>query len=42
MKYIDMHCDTMASIWYSRLRGENFDLSDAPLMVNLNKLKQGD
>ena len=42
MKYIDMHCDTMAEIWYAKLRGENYDIKDAPLMINLEKLKKGD
>ncbi len=42
MKYIDMHCDTMAELWYARLRGEAFHLQDAPLMINLDKLQAGD
>lgn len=42
MKYIDMHCDTISEIWYSRLRGENYDLEDCPCMINLRKLRKGD
>lgn len=42
MKYIDMHCDTISEIWYSRLRGQNKTLRRNDLMIDLERLKKGD
>ena len=33
MKYIDMHCDTISEIWYSRLRKENQTLRKNNFMI---------
>lgn len=42
MKYIDMHCDTISEIWYSRLRKENQTLRRNRFMIDLERLKKGD
>ena len=42
MKYIDMHCDTISEIWYSRLRKENQTLRKNNFMIDLERLKKGD
>lgn len=42
MKYIDMHCDTISEIWYSRLRGETDSLRKNQHMIDLERLKKGD
>lgn len=41
MKVIDMHCDTIQQIWYSRLRGEPVSLRNSGLMIDLEKMKKG-
>lgn len=40
MKYIDMHCDTISEIWYSRLRKENQTLRKNNFMIDLERLKR--
>lgn len=40
MKYIDMHCDTISEIWYSRLRKENQTLRKNNFMIDLERLKK--
>ena len=42
MKYIDMHCDTISEIWYSRLRKQNKTLRRNDLMIDLERLKKGE
>ena len=42
MKYIDMHCDTISEIWYSRLRKENQTLRKNNFMIDLERLEKGD
>lgn len=42
MKYIDMHCDTISEIWYSRLRKEPDSLRKNHHMIDLERLKKGD
>ena len=43
MKVIDMHCDTISRIWYSRLRGQAISLRDdqGNLMISLDKMQRG-
>ena len=43
MKVVDMHCDTIAEIWYSMKSGERMQkLRENTLQVDLMKMKQGD
>ena len=39
--YIDMHCDTVSEIWYSRLRKDPISLGKNDLMIDLDKLRRG-
>ena len=39
--YIDMHCDTVSEIWYSRLRKDPISLAKNDLMIDLDKLTRG-
>lgn len=42
MKVIDMHCDTIAEIWYSIMNGEYKDLKSNTLQIDLEKMKKGE
>lgn len=39
--YIDMHCDTVSEIWYSRLRKDPISFAKNDLMIDLDKLTRG-
>ena len=38
---IDMHCDTISTIWENKVQGKELHLDDNCLGVDLNKLKKG-
>lgn len=42
MKYIDMHCDTVAEMYYSKERGGQYSLYENELHIDIQKLKKGD
>ena len=42
MKYIDMHCDTIAEIFYARENGHDSSLYENNLHIDIQKLKKGD
>ncbi|MCI9360126.1 MAG: membrane dipeptidase [Hungatella sp.] len=42
MKVADMHCDTIAEIYYAQSRGEDVGIRSNHFQVDLEKMKQGD
>ncbi len=42
MKYIDMHCDTIAELYYKKADGKPYALSDNDLHIDITKLRDGD
>ncbi len=42
MKVVDMHCDTMAEIWYGLREGRPISLLKNNLHIDLGKMKKGD
>lgn len=42
MKTIDMHCDTIAELWYRRLKNEPAELAKNELHMDIEKMKKGD
>lgn len=42
MKVVDMHCDTIAEIYYSHRDGGNLSILDNNLHIDLKKMKKGD
>lgn len=42
LKVIDMHCDTIAEIWYSQKTDHPIKLNKNSLHIDLEKMKQGD
>lgn len=42
MKVVDMHCDTIAEIWYSQKDGKPFTLGKNSLHIDIEKMKKGD
>ncbi len=42
MKYIDMHCDTIAELYYKKADEKPYSLLDNDLHVDINKLIEGD
>ncbi len=42
MKYIDMHCDTIAELYYKKTDGKPYSLMDNDLHIDIRKLRDGD
>lgn len=42
MQIVDMHCDTIAELYYRKRDGKPYDLKTCDLQVTLDKMKQGD
>ena len=42
MKVVDMHCDTIGAIYENNLKGNNYNLKDNKLHLDINKLIKGD
>ena len=41
MKYIDMHCDTVAEMYYRKERGQQYSLYENELHIDVKKLQKG-
>ena len=41
MKYIDMHCDTVAEMYYRKERGQQYSLYENELHIDIKKLQKG-
>ncbi len=41
MKYIDMHCDTIAELYFKKIFGKSYSLLDNDLHIDINKLRAG-
>lgn len=42
MKVVDMHCDTIAELYYDHRDGGNMSILENPLHMDLKRMKQGD
>ncbi len=42
MKYIDMHCDTVAEMYYRKEKGQPYSLYENELHIDIKKLQKGD
>lgn len=42
MKVVDMHCDTIAELYYKKVKGEPYSILNNDLHIDLEKMEKGD